>query len=105
MNRTYARSKDLLLGKVDSSSCKENSLIFKLPVREFFTSSDILAYADDIAIINDNLEELQNDVTKANEVIEWLGMKVKPSKCALLVVNPAQRKCGRRIFEQDPKIL
>ena len=43
-------------------------------------------------------------MTKANEVIEWLGMKVKQSKCARLVINPAQRKCGKKI-EENPKIF
>jgi len=77
----------------------------KMEPNNHMNNFKILAYADDIAIVNNNLEELQKDVTKANEVIECLGMKVKPSKCALLVVNPAQRKCGRRLFKQNPKIF
>jgi hypothetical protein len=46
MKRTYARSKDSLFGKVDSSSCKENSVVFKTSVRELSTSSDILIRTD-----------------------------------------------------------
>ena len=51
----------------------------------------ILAYADDIAITSTSLDKLQSDVNKANALIQWCGMKVKPAKCGLLSHQPPLR--------------
>jgi len=46
---------------------------------------------DDIAVINTCYEDLQSDVNKVNEIVQWCGMKIKPSKCSLLSHQPPLR--------------
>ena len=65
----------------------------------------ILAYADDLAITGNSKYELQNDLDKANQMVKWLGMKLKPQKCSLLSVAPAKSHGIPRNLEPHWMIL
>ena len=58
------------------------------PIQDSFR---ILAYADDIAIVNSSFDDLQSDVMSANNMIQWCGMEIKPEKCGLLEHMPPLR--------------
>ena len=46
----------------------------------------MLAYADDIALVAKNDNDLQLMVNTATEICKMLGMQFQPSKCAYLNV-------------------
>ena len=78
--------------------CPLSMLLFNVAINQVLFAVDpdqiafkILAYADDIAITSTSLEELQVDVNKANALIQWCGMKIKPTKCGLLSHQPPLR--------------
>jgi len=81
--------------------CPLSMLLFNIAINQALLAVDptqntntpaqafqILAYADDLAIMGTNINELQSYVNKATRAIEWCGMKVKPTKCAQLTMNP-----------------
>jgi len=84
--------------------CPLSMLLFNIAINQVLLAVDpsqntntpaqafkILAYADDLAIMGTDINQLQNDVDKATKAIEWCGMKVKPTKCAQLTMSPAIR--------------
>lgn len=55
---------------------------------------NILAYADDLAIIAKNPDSLQSLLDVAVEVAEWCGLQFKPQKCATLHIE--RRRNGKQ---------
>ena len=53
---------------------------------DLFVSS--LAYADDIALIANGSDNLQELLDVAGSVTTWSGLRFKPTKCAILSLNP-----------------
>ena len=85
--------------------CPLSMLLFNIAINQALLAVDptqntntptqavkVLAYADDLAIMGSNINELQIDVDKATKAIEWCGMKVKPTKSAQLSMNPIIEK-------------
>lgn len=48
---------------------------------------DVLAYADDLAIVTDDFDSLQLMLNTVTEVAEWAGLKFNAKKCATLCID------------------
>ncbi|MDD9340746.1 MAG: reverse transcriptase family protein, partial [Providencia heimbachae] len=66
---------------------------------------NILAYADDIAIIADSADDLQKLLNIVASVAEWLGIQFNPSKCATLHVDGRSHTSKNTTFELNDQPL
>ena len=46
-----------------------------------------LAYADDLCLMAESLEQLQAMLEQATDFADWAGLTFRPNKCATLMIN------------------
>jgi len=61
----------------------------------------IKCFADDLTVITSKAPQLQRAITKLEEITEWLGLEIKPSKCRTFALGKAgYRKINITIYNQ-----
>jgi hypothetical protein len=68
-------------------------------------SIDVLAYADDLTFVSENLEGLQAMLDIAGRIATWVGLQFNPRKCATLHTDGKKREALPTQFHMQEGVL
>lgn len=59
----------------------------------------LLGFADDLCIIASSARQAQEMLAELHATLQQAGMRLQPSKCAWLAINPKREDIGEVVIE------
>lgn len=99
-------SEEIPVVKGVKQGCPLSGLVFNITIDPIYeviqmarTCLFALGYADDTAVLEKTVEDLQNTIDRVKAFLDRLGLKLNPAKCKTLHIDPKRASCGDARFK------